>query len=155
MPLMVEEFEAVIRAPVETVWEALTDFAAWPSWSTYIQSVDRAERGWRFVARGMPPVNLVWVAESTRREPPHYLEWRSVEGAQHDIDTTGWVRLEPTPEGTRLTVHFEGRPHFASRLVDRAAEVYAMLFGEPHKLLKVTLEEFKAHVEQQAQRASA
>lgn len=145
-----EELEIFVQAPIQLVWDHLVDFESWPRWSTYLKEVRKEAAGYRFVARGMPPVDLVWVAQGTRREEPHYLEFASVPGAQHDLNVAGWVRLEETPNGTQLDLHFDATVDFASPLLNRIADVYATLFGEPSKLLKVTMEEFKREVERAA-----
>lgn len=103
---------------------------------------------WRFKARGQPPVDLIWVAEATERRPPEYLEFRSVPGAPHNLEISGWLRLtEAEDGGTHLELLFEGHPHYESPWLDKAADWYASVFGEPNKLLKVTFEQFKAHME--------
>jgi len=149
-----EEFELYIRAPREEVWEAFQDFATWPTWSPNLKEVTRVDQGWRFKARGQPPVDLVWVAEAVRREPPEFLEFRSVPGMQHNLDVNGWVRLSQDGDKTHLEMHFEARPDYASPLVGRVAETYATFFGEPSKLLKITMEHFKEHLEKDRQMAT-
>jgi uncharacterized membrane protein len=149
-----EEFELYINVPREQVWEAFQDFASWPSWSPNLKEVARTDRGWRFKARGQPPVDLVWVAEAVRREPPEFLEFRSVSGEQHNLDVSGWVRLVEDGDKTHLEMHFEARPDYSSALVERLAEAYATYFGEPSKLLKITMEHFKEHLERNHPRAT-
>lgn len=142
-----EDLEMFIAAPVEAVWTAFQDFSNWSQWSTYLKEVKRHGEGWMFRARGMPPVDLIWTAWAVEREAPRYVRFASLEGAEHDLVVQGSVWLEPEEEGTRLKLHFEGQPHFKSGLMNRAAELYAGMFGEPSKLLKVTLEEFKREAE--------
>jgi uncharacterized membrane protein len=150
-----EDLEIVIAAPVEAVWTAFQDFSNWPRWSTYLKEVKRHGDGWMFRARGMPPVDLVWTARAIEREAPHFVRFASIEGAEHDLVVEGSVQLEPTDNGTRVKLHFEGQPHFKSPLMNRAADIYAAMFGEPHKLLKVTLEEFKREFEARSQSKEA
>ncbi|MCS7067467.1 MAG: SRPBCC family protein [Meiothermus sp.] len=143
-----EELVLNIQAPREVVWAAFQDFSSWPTWARAIKEVSRVGSGWRFKARGQPPVDLVWVAEATERRPPEYLAFRSVPGVPHNLEISGWVRLDEAPDGsTHLELLFEGHPHYSSPLLDRAADWYAAVFGEPNKLLKVTFEQFKAHLE--------
>lgn len=144
-----EELETVIRAPKEAVWVAFQDFASWPKWSSYLKEVSRFEGGWKFRARAQPPVDLVWVAEAVRREPPNYLEFASVPGVPHNLEVKGSLRITPDDGFTRVHVVFEGRPHYDSRLLDRAADWYASTFGEPNKVIKLTFEQFKTYVEGQ------
>ncbi len=143
-----EELVLNIRAPREVVWAAFQDFSSWPTWARAIKEVSRVGLGWRFRARGQPPVDLIWVAEAVERRPPEFLEFRSVPGAAHNLEIHGWLRLSETEEGaTYLELLFEGKPHYDTLLLDKAADWYASVFGEPNKLLKVTFEQFKAHLE--------
>jgi uncharacterized membrane protein len=142
-----EELVLNIKAPREAVWAAFQDFSGWPTWARAIKEVSREGSGWRFKARGQPPVDLIWVAESTERRPPEFLEFRSIPGP-HNLEIYGWLRLSETEDGaTHLELLFEGQPHYDSPFLDKAADWYASVFGEPNKLLKVTLEQFKAHLE--------
>ena len=150
-----EDLEVFIRAPQQVVWEVFQDFPNWPHWATYLKEVRREGEGWMFRARGMPPVDLIWTARSVEREAPRYVRFASLEGTPHDLVVQGTVWLEPEEEGTRLKLHFEGQPHFKSGLMNRAAELYAGMFGEPSKLLKVTLEEFKREAEARSRRETA
>lgn len=142
-----EELEAVIRAPRETVWAAFQDFPSWPKWSSLLKEVSRLEGGYKFRARAQPPVDLVWVAEAVRREPPEYLEFASIPGVPHNLEVKGNVRLTQEDGFTRMLLVFEGRPHYESKLLDRAADWYASTFGEPNKVIKLTFEQFKDYVE--------
>ena len=149
-----EELELYISAPREEVWEALQDFGSWPTWSSYLKVVTKDEKGWHFRARAMPPVDLVWVAEAIKRDPPEFLEFRSVPGVEHNLDVSGWVRLTEQDGKTHLEMHFEARPDYASPLMERIAEAYASWFGEPNKVIKVTMEQLKAHLEEDHKMAS-
>lgn len=143
-----EELVLNIQAPREAVWAAFQDFSSWPTWARAIKEVSRVGSSWRFRARGQPPVDLIWVAEAVERRPPEFLEFRSVPGAAHNLEIHGWLLLSETEEGaTHLELLFEGNPHYDTPLLDKAADWYASVFGEPNKLLKVTFEQFKAHLE--------
>ncbi len=143
-----EELILNIRAPRETVWAAFQDFSSWPSWAKAIKEVSRVGTAWRFRARGQPPVDLIWVAEATERQAPEFLKFQSVPGVPHNLEISGWLRLSDTEDGgTHLELVVEGHPHYDSPLLDKAADWYASVFGEPNKLLKVTFEQFKDHLE--------
>ncbi|MFN3391856.1 MAG: SRPBCC family protein [Meiothermus ruber] len=143
-----EELILNIRAPRETVWAAFQDFSSWPSWAKAIKEVSRVGTAWRFRARGQPPVDLIWVAEATERQAPEFLKFQSVPGVPHNLEISGWLRLSETEDGgTHLELVVEGHPHYDSPLLDKAADWYASVFGEPNKLLKVTFEQFKDHLE--------
>ncbi|GIW27877.1 MAG: hypothetical protein KatS3mg070_1240 [Meiothermus sp.] len=143
-----EELILNIRAPREAVWAAFQDFSSWPSWAKAIKEVSRVGTAWRFRARGQPPVDLVWVAEATERQAPEFLKFQSVPGVAHNLELSGWLRLSETEDGgTHMELLVEGHPHYDSPLLDKAADWYASVFGEPNKLLKVTFEQFKDHLE--------
>lgn len=95
-----EELVLNIQAPREAVWAALQDFSSWPTWAKAIKEVSRVGSAWRFKARGQPPVDLVWVAEATERRPPEFLAFRSVPGVPHNLEISGWLRLDELPDGT-------------------------------------------------------
>lgn len=144
-----EELELNIQAPREAVWAAFQDFSSWPSWAKAIRKVERLEKGWRFIAHGQPPVELVWAAEATVRQPPEYLAFASLPGEAHNLELHGHIRLSELPDGsTHMEVVVEGKPHYHSRVLDKIADLYAMVFGEPNKLLKVTFEQLKVHLEE-------
>ncbi len=143
-----EELVLNIQAPREAVWAAFQDFSSWPSWAKAIKEVGREGSAWRFRARGQPPVDLVWVAEATERQAPEFLKFQSVPGVAHNLELSGWLRLSETEDGgTHMELLVEGHPHYDSPLLDKAADWYASVFGEPNKLLKVTFEQFKDHLE--------
>jgi len=144
-----EEHEIVIHAPREAVWAAFQDFASWPTWSSYIKEVSRLDRAWRFRARAQPPVDLIWVVEAVRREAPEYLAFQSVADAPHNLILRGWVRITQEADLTRLHLELEGKPHYESPWLGRAADWYAATFGEPNKVVKLTFEQFKHHLERQ------
>lgn len=143
-----EELVLNIKAPREAAWAAFQDFPSWPKWAKAIKEVSRVGSAWHFVARWQPPVDLVWVAEATERRAPEYLAFRSVPGVPHNLEISGWLRLDEALDGsTHLELLLEGHPHYDTPWLNRVADWYSNVFGEPNKLLKVTFEQFKAHLE--------
>ena len=143
-----EELHYVIAAPREAAWEAFIDFASWPRWSSLIKEVHREGSGWHFRARSQTVVDLVWVVEAIKRDPPEFLEFQSIKGYPHNLDVYGWLRLTEREDGmTDLRMYFDGGPGFESPLLNRAAEWWVSTFDEPLKILKLTLDEFKKHLE--------
>lgn len=145
-----EEIELNIHAPIDLVWKALQDFDSWPKWAIHIKAVSREGEGWRFRAKGQPPVDLIWVARHVVKTEPSFLEFVSVAAPNTNMEFHGSIKLEATSIGTHLAMEFDGKPHYDSPILDKAADWYASVFGEPSKILKVTFEQFKNHVESQS-----
>jgi hypothetical protein len=74
-----------VEAPVERVWEALADYAAWPAWWRGIRGVEELRKGdergvgtvLRQRWRSLLPYTLVFDLEMTRIEPNARLEGRA------------------------------------------------------------------------------
>lgn len=69
-----------IRAPLETVWRVLTDFAAYPDWNPHIrQVIGRPRVGSRITIHSQPPGGRTVVLHPlvVTWSPPHELRWRS------------------------------------------------------------------------------
>lgn len=101
--------DIVIDAPAETVWNVLTDTAAIPEWSVFIEGVEGPLReGGR--------IRVTLNSESASRmtfeprvlvvRPNEELRWLGRVGMPNIFDGEHWLELEPTAAGTRL-VHGE------------------------------------------------
>jgi hypothetical protein len=69
-----------IRAPIETVWGVLTDFAAYPDWNPHIRRVQgKVAAGAHIAIHSRPPGGrmIVMRPEVTKFEPPNELRWRA------------------------------------------------------------------------------
>ena len=69
-----------IRAPLDTVWEILTDFAAYPQWNPHIRQVRGHVRvGARLTIRSQPPGGRPVVLRPivVTWDPPTELRWRA------------------------------------------------------------------------------
>ncbi len=69
-----------IRAPLETVWDVLTDFASYAEWNPHIRLVrGTVSEGARVSIHTRPPGGrlIVMRPKVTTWEPPHELRWRS------------------------------------------------------------------------------
>jgi hypothetical protein len=68
-----------IRAPLDAVWEVLTDFSAYPEWNPHIRRVRGNPRaGGRLTIRSEPPTGRPVVLRPvvTVWDPPTELRWR-------------------------------------------------------------------------------
>jgi hypothetical protein len=118
--------EAIVAAPVDTVWEVLRDLPNWPSWN---RSVSKLEQQGDI----RPGTSFVWVAGgSTIRsrieeiERPRRIVWT---GRTLGIRAVHVWEFEATPDGTRVRTResFEGlivrcfrRP--MKKMLDRALQ---------------------------------
>lgn len=99
-----------LRAPVARVWRALTDHRQFGEW--FRARIDQPFAADRSVTAQMTHPGLEdvhWTAEVTAMEPERRFAWRWHPGACKPDDpdepmTTVEFRLEPTEEGTRLTI---------------------------------------------------
>lgn len=91
-----------IEAPIEKVWDILTDTRQWPLWGPSVSAVDCAQRYISAGATGrVKTVIGIWASfQIIRFEPPYYWNWQ-VAGAP----ATGH-RLEPVGSG-RCELVFE------------------------------------------------
>ena len=71
-------------------------------------------------------VTVQWDAETTRREPPHRLSWKTVGGAA--VQHAGSLQLEPADGGTRVHVRMGYNP-----VAGAAGHAVASLLGSNPK----------------------
>ncbi len=127
----------VLRAPVSRVWRAVSDageFGRWfgvrldgafaagqPIRGTFDMKIDEEKLMARQQAMGLTPSRLRWPAPNAvfgtveRIEPEHYFSFRWIPfgidaeaDPEHEPTTLVEFRLEPVPEGTKLTVTESG-----------------------------------------------
>jgi hypothetical protein len=70
-----------IRAPLETVWQVLTDFAAYPEWNPHIRLVrGKPGAGRRVSIHSAPPGGrgIRFRPRITSWQPPNELRWKAV-----------------------------------------------------------------------------
>ncbi|MDQ3937187.1 MAG: SRPBCC domain-containing protein [Chloroflexota bacterium] len=70
-----------IRAPLEVVWQVLTDFASYPEWNPHLRRVrGRPRQGRRITVRSQPPGArpMVFRPLVVTWAPPHELRWRAI-----------------------------------------------------------------------------
>jgi hypothetical protein len=95
-----------IRAPIETVWQVLTDLRAYPAWNPHLRRVrGRLREGGSLTLRSEPPDGrpIVLRAKIIRLDPPHELRWRAVFLAGRLFSGEHGFRLEEIgPERVRF-----------------------------------------------------
>jgi len=95
-----------IRAPIETVWDVLTDFAAYPEWNPHIRRVQgKVNAGAHIAIHTRPPGGrmIVMRPKITTWDPPNELRWRGTFIAGRLFAGEHGFRLEPTgPDRVRF-----------------------------------------------------
>ena len=109
-----------VDAPVESVFELLSDFESYPLWMRAVGEVRRTGRR-RFLWRADAPAGrrVGWETETVVFEPDRRIVWRAVGG---DVDVEGEVVLSETDRGTtllRLVLGYGAPDERAALLVGR------------------------------------
>jgi ribosome-associated toxin RatA of RatAB toxin-antitoxin module len=105
------EATTFIRARPETVLEVVGAFEEYPEWIAEIKRVevrsrDASGRGREvFFAAQTPLGKAEYTLEYTWDDAGHRLSWRYLGGTVRDI--SGEYRLDPEPDGTRLTYRLQ------------------------------------------------
>ena len=102
--------EIRIAAPIEGVWETLTDLAAYPDWNPFIVSATgRAEVGERLTNRMQPPGGRAITIRPTvtEVEPGVTFEWLGHLGLPGIFDGRHRFELTATGDGGTLVSHSE------------------------------------------------
>jgi uncharacterized membrane protein len=94
----------VVSAPAESVWDVLADVARWPEWTASMRDVQlldapplRAGLRVRIKQPRLPQVT--WTVQDV--VPVRSFSWAARSGGVH---TVADHRLDPTPDGTRVTL---------------------------------------------------
>lgn len=98
-----------VHAAPETVFDAWSDFENFPHFFSKLLAVhDLGDGRARWVAQETSDSRLEWNAAWTLRERPRVLAWHS----EHDaaFSHAGYVMLEPTRQGTRVTLRLNLQP---------------------------------------------
>ena len=101
----------VLEAPIEPVWDAIRDVAAWPEWWPGVEETTELERGdpdgvgslTRYVWKSRLPYRLVFRSRATRIERPHVMEGT----AEGELSGTGHWRLYAGPGSTAVTYEWD------------------------------------------------
>ncbi|MEQ8716688.1 MAG: SRPBCC domain-containing protein [Acidimicrobiales bacterium] len=102
--------EIEIAAPIEVVWETLTDLASYPDWNPFIVSAEgRAEVGEKLTNRMRPPGGrgMTFKPVVTVVEAPVAFEWLGRLGPPGIFDGRHRFDLAPTRKGGTLVTQSE------------------------------------------------
>lgn len=108
------EVSTVVGAPIDTVWNVVTDVTRVGEWSgecqgcEWVEGADSAVAGARFRGRNRRG-SMRWtrVNEVIRAEPPHSFVWHTLSRFPY-LDSTEWqLSLAEDSAGTRVTESFQ------------------------------------------------
>jgi uncharacterized membrane protein len=142
-PLHVDASITVNR-PVEQVYDYWRNFENLPTFMRHLESVsvDGYDRS-HWVAKAPIRRSVEWDAELTGDDRPRRISWRSLPHA--DIDNSGTVHFETTPDGTGTEVRVSLHHDVPGGAVGRA--VARMLGEEPEQQVRDDLRRFKQVLE--------
>ena len=117
--------EVEIAAPVDAVWETLTDLASYPDWNPFIVSAEgRVDEGERLTNRLQPPGGkaITFRPVVTVVEPAATLEWLGRLGLPGIFDGRHRFDLAPSPNGGTVVVQSEQFHGVLVRLLRRSLD---------------------------------
>ncbi|MBF8191191.1 SRPBCC family protein [Nonomuraea sp. K274] len=136
-----------VDAPVERIWELVSDYSGFARFMPDVREVRRSADGrlshWSITGPAGVPIRFD--AEETKREEGREIAWKSTEGQL--IAHTGALRLNEANGGTRVQVHLTYNP-----VAGAAGHAVATLLGaNPLRKLQQDLMRLKSHVERERQ----
>jgi hypothetical protein len=102
--------EVRIAAPIDAVWETMTDLAAYPDWNPFIVSAQgRVQVGERLTTRMQPPGGrgITFTPTVTVVEPAATFEWLGHLGLPGVFDGRHRFELAPGGDGGTVVTHSE------------------------------------------------
>ena len=123
-----------VDASQQSTWDYVSNYGNFDTWMGDIEKVKilpDAQSEWHL--GGPLGIPVSWKVVTTDIEVPRYMAWKSLEG---DIQTSGFIKVEPDGTGSRITVNVEYTPPMGV-----VGEVFAAIFKDPQKMLEQNLED--------------
>jgi carbon monoxide dehydrogenase subunit G len=123
------EASVVVNAAPQIAWEYVSNYQNFDQFMPNIKKIellsgDTSE--WHL--SGPLGIPVSWQAITTTKEAPKHLAWHSTKGT---IDTKGFIKIEPSGSGSKITVHMEYQPPLGA-----VGEAFASLFKDPQVMLE-------------------
>lgn len=96
-----------INAPVEKVWEVLTDFDSYPAWNPLVGSLKGQLTMGSSIATYIVPLQKTYHPRIVVLEPQHEITWLGVQGARFLMAGKHYYRLEKISETKTQLFHGE------------------------------------------------
>lgn len=98
-----------INAPVDQVFEFLSNYQNFPQFMRNVRSVETRAGGrshWKVA--GPAGATVQWDSETSELVPNKVIAWRTVRGSA--VEHAGFIHLEPAGEGTRVHIQMSYNP---------------------------------------------
>jgi hypothetical protein len=123
-----------LRAPIDRVWDALYDVAAWPRWWKYVLAVEELEKGdaagvgalRRYTWSSRLPYRLTFNMRSTIVDRPHVLAGEAIG------ELTGSGRWMLRDEGATVCVRYDWQVATSRAWMNALAPILAPAFRWNH-----------------------
>ncbi len=132
-----------IHAPVEDVFQVLSNCENFPKFMTHIREVRRiSDRRFHWVVRGLGGITVEWDSVFTSLVPNETIAWRSEQGSS--VGQTGTIRLFPEHDGS-TTVDIKMMYHPPAGAIGHA--IASILGEDPETKMNDDLMRFKSFME--------
>ncbi len=123
------EASVEVKADQNKVWEFVSNYQNFSQFMPNIERIELLEGDisqWHL--SGPLGIPVSWQAMTSIKQAPNHLAWHSLKGT---IETKGFIKLEPSPAGSKITVHMEYIPPLGL-----IGEAFAKIFKDPQKMLE-------------------
>lgn len=98
-----------VAAPLEQVFETLSQLERFPEFMTHVRAVrPKGDGTSQWTVAGPAGRTISWEAMTTRIEPNRLIAWRTLPGSA--VEHAGLLRFEPTAKGTRVLLTMSYTP---------------------------------------------
>jgi uncharacterized protein YndB with AHSA1/START domain len=126
-----------VRAPIESVWDAIYHSELWPTWWKGVESVIEVQKGddagvgsvRRYTWKSKLPYRLSFDMRTTRIEPPHVLEGI----ATGELDGRGLWRL--TSDGGETVARYDWQVFTTKKWMNLLAPIARPAFNWNHDII--------------------
>ncbi|WP_299492093.1 SRPBCC domain-containing protein [Acaryochloris sp. IP29b_bin.137] len=134
--------EIVVDAPVDRVWNVLTDFSAYPTWNPLVGWLQGDIYASGQIQMWINPLNRSFNATLTRVQENEALIWVGVQGASWLLSGEHYYQLEELGEASTRLLHGEYFRGLGSWFIRNATlQTMEQAFIQHNRLLKERIED--------------